>query len=232
MQALTTLVDEFQELAVDGLPRLGQMLPGDEALLRKMAETFDPARRLEEVGAARFKRDLPPYELLRQVQFAPALNINGLESGYQGAGSHTIIPSRARALTDLRLAPGMQVEATFEAITRHLARRGFGDIQVTMDSGYPAARTPLDAPVIQALSGAYRAHGFEPIIRPVEPSATPYYLFTDVLGLNFAWGGLGTAAGSHGPDEWCSLAGLRALEKSLATFLASFATVSGKPASA
>jgi acetylornithine deacetylase/succinyl-diaminopimelate desuccinylase-like protein len=230
MQALTTLVDEFQELTVDGLPALGQMLPGDEALLQKMAQTFDGRRRLEEVGAARFKRDLPPYELLRQAQFAPALNINGLESGYQGAGSHTIIPSRARALADLRLAPGMEVAATFDAITAHLARRGFGDIQVSMDSGYPAARTPLDAPVIQALTAAYNAHGFEPIIRPVEPSATPYYLFTDVLGLNFAWGGLGTAAGSHGPDEWCSVDGLRALEKSLATFLVSFASVSGTPA--
>ncbi len=225
MQALTTLVNEFQELTVDGLPELGDMLPGDEALLRKMAETFDGARRLEEAGAARFKRDLPPYELLRLVQFAPALNINGLESGYQGAGSHTIIPSRARALTDLRLAPGMQVEATFEAIQQHLARRGFGDIQMSMDSGYPAARTPLDAPVIKALAGAYRAHGFEPVIRPVEQSATPYYLFTDVLGLNFAWGGLGTAAGSHGADEWCSLGGLRALEKSLATFMVSFAAI-------
>jgi len=38
MQALTTLVNEFQELTVDGLPELGEMLPGDEALLRKMAE--------------------------------------------------------------------------------------------------------------------------------------------------------------------------------------------------
>ena len=70
-------------------------------------------------------------------------------------------------LADLRLAPGMQVDATFEAIMQHLARRGFGDIRVSMDSGYPAARTPLDAPVIQALAGTYRAHGFEPVIRPV-----------------------------------------------------------------
>jgi len=60
-------------------------------------------------------------------------------------------------------------------------------------------------------------------VRPVEASATPYYLYTDVLGLNFAWGGLGTAGGSHGPDEWCSVGGLKALEKSVATFLGAFA---------
>jgi hypothetical protein len=57
----------------------------------------------------------------------------------------------------------------------------------------------------------------------VEASATPYYLFTDILGLDFAWGGLGTADGSHGPDEWCSVAGLKALEQSVVTFLTSFA---------
>ena len=104
-----------------------------------------------------------------------------------------------------------------------IERDSFGDIEVLMDSGYPAAQTPLSAPVVQALLAAYRAHGFEPAVRPMEASATPYYLYTDVLGLNFAWGGLGTASGSHGPDEWCSVAGLKALEKSLTTFLVSFA---------
>ena len=57
----------------------------------------------------------------------------------------------------------------------------------------------------------------------MEASATPYYLYTDMLGLDFAWGGLGSAGGSHGPDEWCSIDGLRALQKSVATFLTAFA---------
>ena len=82
-----------------------------------------------------------------------------------------------------------------------------------------AARTPLDAPVVQALIETYGAHGYEPVLRPLEASATPYYLYTDVLGLPFAWGGLGAAGGSHGPDEWCSVDGLKDLEKSLATYL-------------
>jgi acetylornithine deacetylase/succinyl-diaminopimelate desuccinylase-like protein len=208
---------------VDGLPRLGLMLEGDEALLHSLAARFDLPQTLARVGAARLKRDLPSFELLRDLEFAPVLNINGLQSGYLGEGSHTILPTEARALCDLRMAPGMVVDQTYQAIKDHLARRGFGDIEVVMGSGYPAARSPLSAPVVQALIAAYQAHGFEPIVRPVEASATPYYLYTDVLGLNFAWGGLGAAGGSHGPDEWCSLDGLRALEKSVATFLVAFA---------
>ena len=223
VQALHTLVNEHQELTVDGIPPLGAIEPDDEELLRKLAETFNTEETLARLGVARFKRDLPPLELLRQLEFAPMLNINGLQSGYLGEGSHTIIPNEARALCDVRLAPGMKVLETFQAIKDHLARRGFGDIEVKMDSGYPAAKTPLSAPAVQALIAAYRAHGFEPIVRPMEASATPYYLFTDVLGLPFTWGGLGAAAGSHGPDEWCSVEGLKMLEKSLTTFLVSFA---------
>ncbi len=224
IQALNTLVDSEQVVRVDGLPHLGELLPGDEQLLHGLAERFDPEEVLAGLGTERFKRArLSHYELLRDMQFAPALNINGMQAGYLGDGSHTIIPNHARALCDLRLPTGLRVEPAIDAIRRHLDARGYQDIEMVIDSGYPGARTPLAAPVVQALIGAYRAHGYEPVVRPVEASATPYYLFTDVLGLDFAWGGLGTAGGSHGPDEWCSLAGLRALQKSAATFLAAFA---------
>jgi acetylornithine deacetylase/succinyl-diaminopimelate desuccinylase-like protein len=223
VQALHTLINERQELAVDGLPEIIGLLPGDEALLQKMAESFDEAAQLKRLFTARFKRDLPPHELLKRLAFSPMLNINGLKAGYVGEGSHTIIPNEARALCDFRLPPGLEVNAVVQAIRTHLARRGFGDIEVKMDSGYPAARTPLDAAVVQAMIAAYRALGFEPTIQPLESSATPYYLLTDVLGLPFVWGGLGCAGGSHGPDEWCSVQGLKDLERSTATFLNIFA---------
>jgi len=223
VQALGSLVDEHQNLRVAGIPALGTQLPGDAALVRGQAAVFNPTQYLKELGAARFKQDLPVEELLRQHGFAPVLNINGLQSGYLGEGSHTIIPNSARALCDLRMAPGMDSDETLAALRRHLEAHGYGDIEVVMDSGYGAARTPVDAPVVQALIQTYQAHGFEPLVRPMEASATPYYLYTDVLGIDFAWGGLGSAGGSHGPDEWCSIDGLKALEKSVATFLTAFA---------
>jgi acetylornithine deacetylase/succinyl-diaminopimelate desuccinylase-like protein len=223
IQALHSLVNEYQELAVDGLPALGELLPGDEELLQKMAEDFNLETVAKRMGTSRFKRDRPAYEALVHMGFAPVLNINGLKSGYLGEGTHTILPTEARALCDLRMAPGMKVEAALQAIKAHLAVRGFGDVEMLSDSGYPAARSPLATPVVQALIATYRAHGYEPKIRPIEASATPYYLYTDMLGLNFTWGGLGCAGGSHGPDEWCSVEGLKDLEKSVATFLTEFA---------
>ncbi len=227
VQALSTMVNEYQELTVDGIPLLGEITPGDEQLLRQLAESFDGQETLARLRTARFKRDRSPFELVKQIEFAPVLNINGLKSGYLGEGTHTIIPTEARAVCDLRMATGMRVPETHQAVKDHLARHGFGDIEVLMDSGYPAAKTPLSAPVVQALLATYHAHGFTSAVRPMEASATPYYLFTEVLGLNFAWGGLGTAGGSHGPDEWCSVAGRKAQETSLASFLVSFGEYGG-----
>jgi len=223
IQALNTLIDAHQDLAVDGIPPLGQMQKDDEQWLRQGVETFDVQTNLAYGATTRFKRDLPTYELLQRMAFAPALNINGLQSGYLGEEDHTIIPTEAWARCDLRLPPGLQIPETLQAIRAHLARRNFGDIEVALKSGYPGARTSLSAPVVQALMATYRSHGFEPTIHAINPSATPYYLYTEVLGLEFAYGGLGAAGGSHGPDEWCSVAGLKALEKSLTTFLTMFA---------
>lgn len=223
IQALDTLVDAQQRLTVDGVPPYGEMLDSDEELLRSMAERINPTEEARRLGVQRFKDDAEPYELARRLSFAPMLNLNGIKSGYLGEGSHTIIPTEARALCDLRMAPGMQVAPTLKAIREHLDRHNFPDIEVTMDSGYPAARTPLEAPVVQAMLQAYRALGLEPTIQPIEASATPYYLYSDVLGLDFVWGGLGSAGGSHGPDEWCALEGLQDLARAAAAFLTAFA---------
>lgn len=223
VRALKSLVDENQDLIVVGIPRLGTMLPEDEALLIELARTFSTEEIKRQIGTLRLKQDLPPLELLRQMQFGTALNINGLVSGYTGQGSHTIIPNAASAKLDLRLPPGVAIAQVVDAIAAHLAAQGYPDIEVRLDGGCPAARTPLKAPVVQALVATYHAHGYEPHIYPLEPSATPYYLFTEILGLDFAWGGLGAAGGSHGPDEWCSVAGLKDMEQSLATYLVAFA---------
>lgn len=223
VRALSSLIDDNQDLEVAGIPRMGVMLPEDEALLGELARTFDPEEVKAQMGTLRLKQDLPPRELLRQMQFGTALNINGIVSGYTGQGTHTIIPNLATAKLDLRLPPGVSVEQVRDAIAAHFALHGFQDLEVRLDGGCPAARTPLQAPVVQALVDTYHAHGYEPRIYPLEPSATPYYLFTEILGLTFAWGGLGAAGGSHGPDEWCSVAGLQDLERSLATYLVAFA---------
>jgi acetylornithine deacetylase/succinyl-diaminopimelate desuccinylase-like protein len=223
VRALSSMIDEHQDFKVDGIPRFGTITADDESLLEGLAGDFDTIEVLKDIGMKRFKRDLLPLEMLRQMQFATALNINGIVSGYTGPGSHTIIPNIAQAKLDIRIPPGISIEQIREAIRRHLDVRSFEDLEIAFDSGYPAVRTSLEAPVVQAWLQTYRVHGYEPVIQPLEPSATPYYVFTDLLGMHYAWGGLGAAGGSHGPDEWCAVEGLWEMEKSLATYLVVFA---------
>lgn len=231
IQALDTLVDAQQRLTVDGVPLYGEMLDSDEGLLRSMAERIDPVEEARRLGVQRFKDDAGPYELARRLSFAPMLNLNGIKAGYLGEGSHTILPNEARATADFRMPPGFDMTDVLAKLRAHLDARGFDDIEILTDSGYPAARTSVDAPVVQAMLAAYRALGIEPVVEPIEPSATPYYLYTDVLGVPFVWGGLGWAGGSHGPDEWCSVQGLRDLMRSTAAFLQAFAEQAPQPSS-
>jgi acetylornithine deacetylase/succinyl-diaminopimelate desuccinylase-like protein len=55
--------------------------------------------------------------------------------------------------------------------------------RVTMDRGYPAARTPVDHPALQpAVRAARRAAGPELLNVPTLGGSLPLYLFTETLG--------------------------------------------------
>lgn len=50
----------------------------------------------------------------------PTLEINGLTSGYQGAGSKTIVPSWASAKITCRLVPNQKPDKIFKLVAKHL----------------------------------------------------------------------------------------------------------------
>ena len=62
----------------------------------------------------------------------PTINIEGLVGGYTGPGGKTILPHRAVAKIDMRLVPDMTAKGTFELLKKHLAKHGFGDIEVNL----------------------------------------------------------------------------------------------------
>jgi acetylornithine deacetylase/succinyl-diaminopimelate desuccinylase-like protein len=219
VKALGTLVDDDEGIRIPGFPTgAAPQDPDDEELLRLLAPAWDEASILASMSAARFKFDTHGPDLLRRYFFAPSLHIGRftIEDG-------DVISPEVRVEVHIRLAPGMAPDWATQAVRTHLASQGYGDIEVRQHLAYPASRTSLHAEVVQALLAAYRQHGVQPQIWPVAPSATPYYLFSEVLGLPYAWGGLGQAGGSHGPDEFASVDGLKLFEKSLVTFLHQYA---------
>jgi acetylornithine deacetylase/succinyl-diaminopimelate desuccinylase-like protein len=133
----------------------------------------------------------------------PTVNIEGLVGGYTGPGGKTILPHRAVAKLDLRLVPDMKASEALEALKAHLAKRGYGDIEVNMTGGYDPNSTRADAPLILAEIAVYKQDGIDPIIMPRNAGSWPGYVFTgDPLHLAAGHFGLGHGSGAHAPDEY------------------------------
>jgi acetylornithine deacetylase/succinyl-diaminopimelate desuccinylase-like protein len=58
-----------------------------------------------------------------RVGFRPSIDINGIHSGYGGAGSKTIIPAQAIAKITARLVKGQDPARCLDALVRHLEKR-------------------------------------------------------------------------------------------------------------
>lgn len=106
-----------------------------------------------------------------------------------------------------------------DLVRKHLDRHGFGDIEVTLEDTYKWAKTTVDNPAVRALLRTYNEFGIEPEVWPHLGGSAPFYLFSDVLGIPFAFGGLGHGGRVHSPNEYATVAGMRDHEKSTATFL-------------
>ena len=173
------------------------------------AMVADAARRLDEAAAKRllgvqhWVRDVTWPEALELLVSRPTVNIEGLVGGYTGPGGKTILPHRAVAKLDLRLVPDMTAAEALAALKAHLAKRGFGDIEVNMTGGYDPTSTAADAGVIRAQQAVYRRSQIDPIMLPRNAGSWPGYVFTgDPLRLAAGHFGLGHGSGAHAPDEY------------------------------
>ncbi len=81
---------------------------------------YDEAAYLAETGApAPFGE--PGYTTRERLWARPTLDINGLTSGWQGAGTKTVLPARASAKITCRLVADQSPERIFELIRAHVA---------------------------------------------------------------------------------------------------------------
>jgi acetylornithine deacetylase/succinyl-diaminopimelate desuccinylase-like protein len=224
VHALASLTDADEGIRVAGLDGRGaEPGAGDARLLAELARSFDPAEHLREAHAARYRLEGGPAELLEALIFRPTLNVSGIAAGYVGPGGKTIVPSRAVARVDIRLVPGGDPSSAAAAVRRHLDERGFGHVQVHLLESYPWAKAPPGNPAELALRASYLALGRTPLPYPMAPWCAPYFVFDRILGLPWAAGGVGHAAGAHGPDEYATLAGLQEHVVGAAAFLLAYA---------
>ena len=205
VEALATLVSpDGNEPAIDGYGAKARALSASEkAMVATAARRLDEAVAKREMGVDHWVHDVSWVEALERLVSRPTVNIEGLVGGYTGPGGKTILPHRAVAKLDLRLVPDMTAAESLAALKAHLAKRGFGDIEVNMTGGYDPTTTPGDAALIKAQVAVYRRSGIDPVILPRIAGSWPGYVFTgDPLRLPAGHFGLGHGSGAHAPDEY------------------------------
>ena len=90
----------------------------------------------------------------------------------------TVLPHRAVAKIDMRLVPDMKKDDAVAALKAHLAKRGFGDIEVNVSGGYDPTSTSKDSPLIQAQVAVLKRAGIDPLLWPRNAGSYPGYIFT------------------------------------------------------
>lgn len=205
VKALSTLVSEDgNDPAIDGWFEHVQPLTArqKELIAERVATTKEEdTKRL--LGVQRWVRDLDYRAALERLASQPTVNIEGMYAGYTGPGGKTILPSRATAKLDLRLVPD-QTRAEAEAKLRaHLAKRGYGDIEIKVGGGYDPTQTDEHSSLIQASIAVYREYGMPVRLSPRLAGSWPGVTFTGAP-VNLPAGHFGTGHGSrqHAPDEY------------------------------
>ena len=97
----------------------------------------------------------------------------------------------------------MTAADTIAKLKSHLAKRGYGDIEVAVSGGYDPTTTPADSALIRAEVAVYRRHGIDPVLMPRLAGSWPGYIFTNPpFRLPAGHFGLGHGNGAHAPDEY------------------------------
>src|SRR6266705_924023 len=147
VQALATLVSpDGNDPAIEGFADKARPLSATErAMLAEAARRLDERAAKQLLGVERWVRDVSWPEALELLMSRPTVNIEGLVGGYTGPGGKTILPHKAVAKLELRLVPDMTAAEALAALKAHLAKQGFGDIEVNMTGGYDPTSTARDA---------------------------------------------------------------------------------------
>lgn len=145
------------------------------------------------------------YTTIERRWCRPTLEVNGLTSGFQGAGAKTIIPSKASAKISMRLVPNQdpeRIKTEFENYLRAMLPEGV-QMEFQLFGSSPAVLTATNSPAITAAMNAARVGlGAEPVIIREGGSIPVVNWFRQELGLESVLLGFGLPDDNlHSPNE-------------------------------
>jgi acetylornithine deacetylase/succinyl-diaminopimelate desuccinylase-like protein len=182
VHTLSTMLSPENEPLIEGF--LDDVAPLGEASRNAIANIpVDEQEMLAGIGL----RELPPpagVPLFDRLMARPTITINGLTSGYQGAGGKTVLPATASAKLDVRLVPDQDPETILNLIEAHLAKVA-PDVEMVRSGGQMRpSSTPLDHPFASAVRAAVQTgFGASPVEVPLLGGSLPDAVWTQDLGL-------------------------------------------------
>lgn len=203
--ALQTLVTpDGNTAAIDGWSdKVRPLTAREKALIADSASKRSEAEAMKQMGVKHFVGDTSWGETLERLAAIPTVNIEGLVAGYTGPGGKTILPARAVAKLDFRLVPNQTHDDCVAKLKAHLAKRGFGDIEVKVTGGYDPTATDENSPLIKAELASYQRAGIKTSVYPRLAGSWPGYVFTSApVSLAAGQFGFGHGNGAHAPDEY------------------------------
>lgn len=210
VQLLAKLHNADGSIAVPGF--YDDVIPASEIERASWREIpFDDKAVCEAAGVAKLAGE-KNFTALERLWIRPTAEINGLNSGYQGAGSKTIIPHEASAKLSFRLVPNQKPDVIAARVQDFLT--SICPDAVSLETRYDHGGEPFYADVNSALglaaqSALTEVFGRAPALIREGLSIPIVSLFKRILKRNPLLIGLGLPdCNAHGPNETFPLAQL------------------------
>lgn len=201
VHCLATIMDRDRNILIPDWAE-GIYVPDEdhEEFLRDKARRIDFDMLREEMGVEQFVLGRDGVDALRARTYEPTANIQGIEAGYMGKGTKTIVPSEARVRLDFRLIPDISPVRAAEKLRAHIRAQGFDTIEVNTferaEEPYKiSAREDISQSIIAA---AHEVYGEPPIVNGVSAEgAILRHVWIPCVLTGFANPGCNL----HAPDE-------------------------------
>ncbi len=200
---LTSIIDDEGRVQIPGFYDDVQPLSQDERE-QLAALPFSEANFFKQVGVEGNWGE-QGFTTLERRWARPTFDVNGLESGYQGEGAKTVLPSHAVAKFSFRLVPEQDPQQITESLRVFLEERLLPGITMELVDmhGSPGCVVPLDSPFMAAAAAAIeKGFGHSPVYIREGGSIPIVNDFKELLGVDTLLLGWGLDDdNTHAPNE-------------------------------
>jgi len=203
--------DEANEILVPGImddPDIIGPDEEDEEVIQNYLKNHSFEEEMKRDGNIKILRidengqELSDKDAIIEMLFKPGISINGIEGGYYGKGSMTIIPKEIKANLDIRLPPFQSRSYVIKKYSSFLDKN-FPMVEYEFEKGgYEAGKIPFSHPLAQTAYNIYKEFNKEVLVLPLLAGSAPFALFQKKLDIPFLVIGIGHSGRAHSPLEY------------------------------